>query len=268
MLTYTSWNFWTGTKLGEKLDLRKWNEGDFGEVRNRKHQLMACIQDLVRMKETRPLSAAERLIKEKSKLEVEKLLLMEEISLRKKSQALWLREGDSNTKFNTISRLFVDGAVTTDLVLMGDDLVKFYSHLFTDDEVRRPFLDSLVFSSIDETDRVMLDLTFTEEEVLGVVMGMASDKASSPDSFSMAFFQCCWDIVKHDIIAVLYHFHTHWSFEKSINATFIALIPKNPEALECKDFRPISLIKGVYKIIAKVLANILNKVLEKVVSVS
>jgi hypothetical protein len=109
MLTYTSWNFWTGTKLGEKLDLRKWNEGDFGEVRNRKHQLMACIQDLVGMKETRPLSTAERLIKEKSKLEVEKLLLMEEISLRKKSQALWLREGDSNTKFNTISRLFVDG---------------------------------------------------------------------------------------------------------------------------------------------------------------
>ena len=32
----------------------------------------------------------------------------------------------------------------------------------------------------------------------------------------------------------------------------------------CKDIRPISLIIGVYKIIAKVLANRLKKVLEKV----
>jgi hypothetical protein len=38
--------------------------------------------------------------------------------------------------------------------------------------------------------------------------------------------------------------------------------------LECKDFRPISLVTGIYKIIAKVLANRLRMILEKLVSSS
>jgi hypothetical protein len=38
--------------------------------------------------------------------------------------------------------------------------------------------------------------------------------------------------------------------------------------MECKDFRPISLVTKIYKIIAKVLANRLKGVLEKVVSKS
>jgi hypothetical protein len=44
------------------------------------------------------------------------------------------------------------------------------------------------------------------------------------------------------------------------------LIPKEAEALEFKDFRPISLIGGMYKIISKVLANRLKSVLGKIVS--
>ena len=97
---------------------------------------------------------------------------------------------------------------------------------------------------------------------------MSSDKAPGPDGFSMAFFQSCWDIIKEDVMAMFHYFHAHGTFAKSINATFIALIPKKPGAIECKDIRPISLITGIYKIIAKVLANRLKTVLEKIVSVS
>jgi hypothetical protein len=57
-------------------------------------------------------------------------------------------------------------------------------------------------------------------------------------------------------------------FEKSLNVSFIALIPKIPGAISLKDFRPISLVGGIYKIIAKVLANRLKTVLEKVISKS
>jgi len=57
-------------------------------------------------------------------------------------------------------------------------------------------------------------------------------------------------------------------FEKSLNASFISLIPKVPGAIALKDFRPISLVGGIYKIIAKVLANRLKTVFEKVISKS
>ena len=50
-----------------------------------------------------------------------------------------------------------------------------------------------------------------------------------------------------------------------MNATFISLIPKKSNAAEVRDFRPISLIGGVYKIIAKVLANRLKMVLGDIV---
>jgi hypothetical protein len=55
-------------------------------------------------------------------------------------------------------------------------------------------------------------------------------------------------------------------FEKSHNATFIALIPKKSGVVDIMDFRPISLVGGVYKIIAKVIANRLKIVMEKISS--
>jgi len=54
-------------------------------------------------------------------------------------------------------------------------------------------------------------------------------------------------------------------FEKSFNVTFIVLIPKKPDAIELKDFRPISLIGVVYKIISKLLTERMKTVIVKLV---
>ncbi|GKF64642.1 RNA-directed DNA polymerase, eukaryota [Tanacetum coccineum] len=55
-------------------------------------------------------------------------------------------------------------------------------------------------------------------------------------------------------------------FPKGRNASFIALIPKIQDAKVVKDFRPISLIGSLYKIIAKILVNRLVMVLGDLVS--
>ena len=52
-------------------------------------------------------------------------------------------------------------------------------------------------------------------------------------------------------MAVFHHFHVVGQFEKSLNATFIALIPKKADTLEVKDFRPISLVGGFIKFLLK-----------------
>ena len=49
-------------------------------------------------------------------------------------------------------------------------------------------------------------------------------------------------------------------FEKSLNTSFLALIPKKVESVEIKDFQPINLVGGIYKIISKVLANRFRRV--------
>ena len=61
-------------------------------------------------------------------------------------------------------------------------------------------------------------------------------------------------------------FYQHSKFEKSLNATFIALIPKKNGASNIGDFGPISLVGSVYKISAKALANRLKEVLDRLIS--
>ena len=79
-------------------------------------------------------------------------------------------------------------------------------------------------------------------------------------------------ILKPDLMAMFRHFFANnGKFEKSLNATFITLIPKKNAAIEVKDFRPISLVGGgggCYKIIAKVLATKLRTVMEDIISAS
>jgi len=120
-------------------------------------------------------------------------------------------------------------------------------------------LDGLSFDSISEVE---------EREVLEVVKAINGSKLLGPGGYSMAFFQACWDVLKEDIMKVLRDFHARGKFERSLNATFISLIPKIPRVVDPKDFRPISLVSGIYKIIFKILANMLTMVLEKIVSKS
>ena len=70
------------------------------------------------------------------------------------------------------------------------------------------------------------------------------------------------------MLVVFSEFYEYGSFVRSLNATFLSLIPKKVNAVEVKDFRPISLVGSMYKILAKVLANRLSVVLATVISPS
>ena len=134
-------------------------------------------------------------------------------------------------------------------------LYSFLQAVVLENEVHRPLLDAVVFSRIYEEDATWLDRPFDEEEVLGVVHDFNGDKALGPDGFTMTFFQSCCSMVKTDIMNVFHIFHAHAVFEKSLNATFLTLIPKKIDVVDVKAFWPNSLVGGLYKITAKVLAN-------------
>ncbi|PNX56678.1 cysteine-rich receptor-like protein kinase [Trifolium pratense] len=63
-------------------------------------------------------------------------------------------------------------------------------------------------------------------------------------------------------------FHRNGKLTKGVNSTFIALIPKIDSPQGLNDFRPISLVGSLYKILAKVLANRLRIVIGSVISES
>ena len=80
--------------------------------------------------------------------------------------------------------------------------------------------------------------------------------------------QNAWDFTKEEILDIFKEFHEHNSFVRSLNNTFMVLIPKKSGAEDLGAFRPISLLGGLYKLLAKVLANRLKKVIGKVVSIA
>ena len=84
----------------------------------------------------------------------------------------------------------------------------------------------------------------------------------------MTFWLFCWDVVKIGIMGLFREFHERSRFVKSLNATFLVLVPKKGGAEDLKDFRPISLVGSLYKLLAKVLANRIKKVIGKVISES
>lgn len=72
--------------------------------------------------------------------------------------------------------------------------------------------------------------------------------------------------MKDDLVQFMQEFHAHGRLVKSINSSFITLIPKKENAVGLGDFRPISQVGSVYKVLSKVLSNRLKTVLPEIIS--
>uniref|UniRef100_A0A2N9IH31 Reverse transcriptase domain-containing protein n=1 Tax=Fagus sylvatica TaxID=28930 RepID=A0A2N9IH31_FAGSY len=262
-----------------KVDLKQWNMNEFGNVHFKYQKLLLSLHELETLGESRVLSEAEKTERTRLISEIETTIYLEEICWRQKSRVKWLKEGDKNTKYfhtvanshrrhNFIRQLSINGVLSTNQDVIRAEISGFYQHLYIEDITCRPFLDGLPFSSISSEEASWLERPFEEEEISKVVRNMNGDKAPDPDGFPMSFYHACWPILRGDVLAVFSEFYEYGSFVRSLNATFLSLIPKKANAIEVKDFRPISLVGSVYKILSKVLANRLSVVLAKVISPS
>ncbi|XP_075080405.1 uncharacterized protein LOC142165916 [Nicotiana tabacum] len=115
---------------------------------------------------------------------------------------------------------------------------------------RRNFIESSV------VDRVRIE---GEEEVKGAIVGFYDNLYKE---------ELCWDTIKGELMEAIEYFHVNGVFKRSINASFITIVPKKEGASCIKDYMPISLVRSIYKIISKVLSNRLKKVLDVSVSSS
>ncbi|KAK9988965.1 hypothetical protein SO802_029204 [Lithocarpus litseifolius] len=200
-----------------KEDIVQWNRQEFGNVERRRRQLLEELKILDAKEGDFGLSSEE-----------------------------YCHRADLR-RFNHLRTLEVDGVIFEDEPEVSNQIVQFYKNLYKETEGWRPFVEGLEFDRIGDEEKVWLERNFEREEILQVVSDMDGNKAPGPDGFTMAFYQQCWRVVEKDVLAVFDEFFHHCKFEKSLNATFITLIPKKNAASNISDFRPISLVGSVYK---------------------
>lgn len=260
-----------------KKDITTWNREELGKVETRKNRALEELMALEQAAEDRQLTLSEANQMVSIRIELRQLAKAEEILWRQKSRCLWLKEGDKNTKYfqkianshrrsNFIDELMIMDEIIEDREQIKLETLNFYENLYTERESWRPSANFEEIATIIEEEKEGLEASFNEEEVLAAISSIAPDKAPGPDRYTMAFYQHSWEFIKHDILAAMSYHHQHCWMVRSCNASFIALIPKKKGAMELRDYRLISLICSVYKIIAKVLAERLKKVMGKLVS--
>ena len=104
------------------------------------------------------------------------------------------------------------------------------------------------------------------QEVDEAMAQLKDGKAPGPDGFTSNFFHHFWDLIKHEVWLLVEESRTmHWLLP-SLNATFIALVPKEEHPSNPETFRPISLCNVIYKVISKVIANRIKPLLPLLIS--
>ncbi|GJW99600.1 RNA-directed DNA polymerase, eukaryota, partial [Tanacetum coccineum] len=124
-----------------------------------------------------------------------------------------------------------------------------------------PFTNRLSTEQAADMDRCV-----SRDEIRIAVWNCGENKSPGPDGYTFEFFRRYWRFVGPDFCSAVECFFDNGTFLKESNSSFIALIPKVMDAKFVTDFRPISLIGCVYKVITKILANRLATVISDLVS--
>ena len=173
---------------------------------------------------------------------------------------------NAHKRQNLIRKMKINEVWSTDQRTLKQDIANAFQSLLSNPGDWKASPNGLVFSKISEVDAQALELPFSDNEMLSALHDMDGDKAPGPDGFIVAFWQSYWDIVKLEVMRLFRGFHDLGKFVRSLNTTFLVLIPKIKGAKDFKDFKPISLMGSLYKLIVKVLENRLKRVMSGLVN--
>ncbi|GKV19324.1 hypothetical protein SLEP1_g29604 [Rubroshorea leprosula] len=273
---------WSSFKLKEKLknlkkDLKIWNNSVYGNIDKNIETAKEGIRRLDEKGEVAGLTDAEVAQRKDCFYRLWEWNKARDSLLHQKSRQKWLKEGDANSKFfhgcvikrrkqNGIDGMQINGEWTEEVVVIKNFIKEFYRSKFQEEQWHRPRFELNNFKrlSIEENDMLVAD--FSEEEIREAVWSCNGNKSPGPDGLNFNLIKRMWPILKEDICEFMCEFHSNGRLVKGSNASFIVLIPKKENPSSLLEYRPISLIGCMYKIVAKLLANRMRKVMNSIIS--
>lgn len=126
------------------------------------------------------------------------------------------------------------------------------------DEVNPTFTDSSMNN--------LLTIFPSKDEISNVIHNRNKYSAPSPDNFGGIFFHTYWSIIKEDVCNVVIQFFRIGWMLPNYNANKIIIIPKVKDVDSIDKFRPLALMKFMFKIISKILADRHASIMHSIVS--
>ncbi|GJY44716.1 RNA-directed DNA polymerase, eukaryota [Tanacetum coccineum] len=199
------------------------------------------------------------------------------MDLAQKAKIKWSIEGDENSNFfhgilnkkrnqMNIRGITIDGVWKEQPNDVKQEFLSHFQDRFAKPSERRANIDMRFPKTISEDQSQDLEREVSKQEIKTAVWGCGTDKSPGPDGFSFGFYRHFWPVIEHDVYMAVNHFFIHGEIPPGCNSSFIALIPKVPDANLVKDFRTICIMEVIYKIIAKILSNRLVNVLGDIVN--
>jgi len=275
---------WMGVVLRSKLkglkwDIHEWNKVKYGNVEVRLEVLRKEIEEFDGKSDRGVLSNVEVEERKLKFVELWRLWKSKESLLIQRSRSKWLKEGDANSKFfhccvksrmhsNGIKALKVNNELVFGVNEIRSEVVDYFKRQVASSVWERPRLDGVNFASISEEGNAFLVAPFSLEEIECAVKESDGNKSPGADGFNFAFFKQFWYLIKNEVKIFFDQFHGNEILPRCLLSYSITLIPKVKSPSSLKEFRPISLLGCLYKILAKVFAGRLAKVMNSVISKS
>ncbi|KAM0042665.1 putative RNA-directed DNA polymerase [Helianthus debilis subsp. tardiflorus] len=185
--------------------------------------------------------------------------------------------GDENSAFfhgvingrkakNSIPGLLVNGEWVSKPSRVKKEVFSYFRNQFYSKVGSRPKLHCDSFKRLPKEYFDALTDPFTKEEIKDAVFDCGSDKAPGPDGFNFYFLKHFWAFFEEDFFELMRSFYEHGTISSGCSTAFITLIPKIKSPLGLKDYRPITLVGIISKVISKILANRMKKVMGLVIS--
>jgi len=253
-----------------KYDLKSWNKEVFGLIGTKKQKLIMEIGDLDKKDDESSLEDVEKLRRMNLLCELKMLLQKESSMMNQNARIKWMQQGDINLKYfhskirwskikNELKGVDVNGMWCEDPNKIREEVRSAFEIRFTTPNNIHLSLHHIEFPTISEDDNRSLIMEIKEHEIVEAINQCGSNKSPSLDGFNFCFIKQNWATLKNDVCQAIKWFHSTSRIPKGCNASFIALVPKKQIPLGVDDYRLISLVGCVYKIISKILANRLKR---------
>ncbi|KAL2930500.1 hypothetical protein RDABS01_035910 [Bienertia sinuspersici] len=264
-----------------KQSMKLLNKQCYSQIEERYHEAQ---KQLLRVKNDIQNSPTDSLLIQKEKEAVSHYKSMKEAYekfLYQRAKAMWLKEGDSNTRFfhrSIKKRKFQQrileikdrtGEIQTDPSNISKAFEDYYKDLLGTAISNRTNIKQEIVNlgpCVTEEQANSLTREFSNSEIKQALFSIPGVKAPGPDGFNSTFYKEAWPLIGDEISNAIRDFFLHGQMLKQINCTKLTLIPKIQFPQSVSEFRPIACCNTIYKVITKLICSRLKTILPHIIS--